>query len=49
MLKIVYVNGEFCIKFIVMCNIVVGEEFFFNYGDNFFNLIEKFLNDILVV
>jgi hypothetical protein len=47
--KIVYVNGEFRIKFIAMRNIAVGEELFFNYGDNFPNLTEKLLNDTPVV
>lgn len=42
-LKIMYVNYEFCIKFLVFCDIKVGEELFFNYGDNFFNLIKKFV------
>lgn len=47
--KIVYVNGEFRIKFVAMRNIAVGEELFFNYGDNFPNLTEKLLNDTPVV
>ncbi|KAH8179384.1 SET domain-containing protein [Sarocladium implicatum] len=47
--KIVYVNGEFRIKFIAIRDIAVGEELFFNYGEYFPNLTEKLLNDTPVV
>lgn len=47
--KIVYVNGEFRIKFVALRDIAVGEELFFNYGEYFPNLTEKLLNDTPVV
>ncbi|OIW24068.1 hypothetical protein CONLIGDRAFT_693034 [Coniochaeta ligniaria NRRL 30616] len=43
--KIVYVNGEFRIRFTAMRDIKTGEELFFNYGDNFPNLTKKLLED----
>jgi hypothetical protein len=43
--KIVYVNGEFRIRFTAMRDINTGEELFFNYGDNFPNLTKKLLED----
>lgn len=42
--KIVYVNGEFRIKFIALRDIRVGEELFFNYGEDFPNLNKKLLD-----
>ncbi|KAK3329705.1 hypothetical protein B0H66DRAFT_467124 [Apodospora peruviana] len=41
--KIVYVNGEFRIKFTALRDIKAGDELFFNYGDNFPNLTKKLL------
>ncbi|KAL8346998.1 hypothetical protein RB601_003393 [Gaeumannomyces tritici] len=43
--KIVYVNGEFRIRFTAQRDIKVGEELFFNYGENFPNLTKKRLED----
>ena len=43
--KILYVNGEYRIKFTALHNIKAGEELFFNYGDNFPNLTKKLLED----
>jgi len=42
--KILYVNGEFRIKFSALREIKAGEELFFNYGDNFPNLTKKLLD-----
>ncbi|KAK0734406.1 hypothetical protein B0T26DRAFT_630959 [Lasiosphaeria miniovina] len=41
--KILYVNGEYRIKFTTLRDIKAGEELFFNYGDNFPNLTKKLL------
>ncbi|KAK3693717.1 hypothetical protein B0T22DRAFT_47747 [Podospora appendiculata] len=41
--KILYVNGEFRIKFSALREVKAGEELFFNYGDNFPNLTKKLL------
>ncbi|EFW99026.1 set domain containing protein [Grosmannia clavigera kw1407] len=43
--KILYVNGEFRIRFAAMRDIKAGEELFFNYGENFPNLTKKLLED----
>ncbi|ERS99951.1 hypothetical protein HMPREF1624_03320 [Sporothrix schenckii ATCC 58251] len=43
--KILYVNGEFRIRFSAMRDIKAGEELFFNYGENFPNLTKKLLED----
>ncbi|KAL8284637.1 hypothetical protein RB600_009180 [Gaeumannomyces tritici] len=43
--KIVYVNGEFRIRFTAQRDIKIGEELFFNYGENFPNLTKKRLED----
>ncbi|KLU81315.1 hypothetical protein MAPG_00406 [Magnaporthiopsis poae ATCC 64411] len=43
--KIVYVNGEFRIRFTAQRDIKAGEELFFNYGENFPNLTKKRLED----
>ncbi|KAM7206620.1 hypothetical protein V8F33_000263 [Rhypophila sp. PSN 637] len=43
--KVVYVNGEFRIKFTALRDIKCGEELFFNYGDYFPNLTKKLLED----
>ncbi|CAK7220101.1 hypothetical protein SEUCBS140593_004119 [Sporothrix eucalyptigena] len=43
--KILYVNGEFRIRFTAMRDIKAGEELFFNYGENFPNLTKKLLED----
>ncbi|KAM7208093.1 hypothetical protein V8F20_001639 [Naviculisporaceae sp. PSN 640] len=43
--KVVYVNGEFRIKFTALRDIKAGEELFFNYGDYFPNLTKKLLED----
>ncbi|KAK0618076.1 hypothetical protein B0T17DRAFT_536838 [Bombardia bombarda] len=42
--KILYVNGEYRIKFTGLRDIKAGEELFFNYGDNFPNLTKKLLD-----
>ncbi|KAL6919711.1 hypothetical protein FSHL1_003689 [Fusarium sambucinum] len=41
---ILYVNGEYRIKFSAMRDIAAGEELFFNYGENFPNLTKKLLD-----
>ena len=41
--KIMYVNGEYRIKFSALRDIKAGEELFFNYGDYFPNLTKKLL------
>jgi len=43
--KILYVNGEFRIKFTALRDIKAGDELFFNYGDYFPNLTKKLLED----
>lgn len=43
--KILYVNGEYRIRFTAMRDISAGEELFFNYGENFPNLTKKLLED----
>jgi hypothetical protein len=43
--KILYVNGEFRIRFSALRDIKAGEELFFNYGENFPNLTKKLLED----
>ncbi|KAB5549785.1 hypothetical protein GE09DRAFT_184668 [Coniochaeta sp. 2T2.1] len=43
--KIVYVMGEYRIRFNATRDIKTGEELFFNYGDNFPNLTKKLLED----
>ncbi|CAI4218583.1 unnamed protein product [Parascedosporium putredinis] len=43
--KILYVNGEYRIRFSAMRDIRAGEELFFNYGENFPNLTKKLLED----
>ncbi|KAG7404569.1 Histone-lysine N-methyltransferase EZH1 [Fusarium oxysporum f. sp. raphani] len=42
--QILYVNGEYRIKFTATRDIQAGEELFFNYGENFPNLTKKVLN-----
>ncbi|KAM0399396.1 hypothetical protein ACHAQC_002671 [Fusarium culmorum] len=42
--RILYVNGEYRIKFTAMRDIAAGEELFFNYGENFPNLTKKLLD-----
>ncbi|KAM6506345.1 hypothetical protein FSOLCH5_013332 [Fusarium solani] len=42
--RILYVNGEYRIKFIATRDIQAGEELFFNYGKNFPNLTKKLLD-----
>lgn len=42
--RILYVNGEYRIKFTAMKDIKAGEELFFNYGENFPNLTKKLLD-----
>ncbi|RDA93553.1 hypothetical protein CP533_3988 [Ophiocordyceps camponoti-saundersi (nom. inval.)] len=42
--RILYVNGEYRIKFTAMRDIRAGEELFFNYGENFPNLTKKLLD-----
>ncbi|KAF7546232.1 hypothetical protein G7Z17_g8578 [Cylindrodendrum hubeiense] len=42
--RILYVNGEYRIKFTAMRDIEAGEELFFNYGENFPNLTKKLLD-----
>jgi hypothetical protein len=41
--KILFVNGEYRIRFTALRDIKAGEELFFNYGDNFPNLTKKLL------
>jgi hypothetical protein len=43
--KILYVNGEYRIRFAALRDIKAGEELFFNYGENFPNLTKKLLED----
>ncbi|PNY29628.1 Histone-lysine N-methyltransferase EZH2 [Tolypocladium capitatum] len=43
--RILYINGEYRIKFTAMRDIHAGEELFFNYGENFPNLTKKLLDD----
>ncbi|CRK22284.1 hypothetical protein BN1723_017988, partial [Verticillium longisporum] len=43
--KILYVNGEYRIRFSATRNIQAGEELFFNYGNNFPNLTKKMIKD----
>ncbi|KFA63021.1 hypothetical protein S40285_07252 [Stachybotrys chlorohalonatus IBT 40285] len=43
--RILYVNGEYRIKFTAMRDIKAGEELFFNYGKEFPNLTKKLLDD----
>ncbi|KAI0198347.1 hypothetical protein F4808DRAFT_436083 [Astrocystis sublimbata] len=43
--KILYVNGEYRIKFTSLREIKAGEELFFNYGENFPNLTKKLLQE----
>ncbi|KAG5927918.1 hypothetical protein E4U42_001560 [Claviceps africana] len=43
--RILYVNGEYRIKFTAMRDIQAGEELFFDYGENFPNLTKKLLDD----
>jgi hypothetical protein len=42
--QILYVNGEYRIKFTATRDIQAGEELFFNYGENFPNLTKKVLD-----
>ncbi|KAM6506545.1 hypothetical protein FSOLCH5_013519 [Fusarium solani] len=42
--RILYVNGEYRIKFTATRDIQAGEELFFNYGENFPNLTKKLLD-----
>lgn len=42
--QILYVNGDFRIKFKALRDIKAGEELFFNYGENFPNLTKKLLD-----
>lgn len=42
--QILYVNGDFRIKFKAVRDIKAGEELFFNYGENFPNLTKKLLD-----
>ncbi|OBR10010.1 SET domain-containing protein [Colletotrichum higginsianum IMI 349063] len=43
--SILYVNGEFRIRFTATRSIKAGEELFFNYGENFPNLTEKMIKE----
>lgn len=43
--KVLYVNGEYRIRFSATRNIEAGEELFFNYGGNFPNLTKKMIKD----
>ncbi|KAI0391312.1 hypothetical protein F5Y17DRAFT_441255 [Xylariaceae sp. FL0594] len=43
--KILYVNGEYRIKFTSLREIKTGEELFFHYGENFPNLTKKLLQE----
>ncbi|OLN84377.1 Histone-lysine N-methyltransferase EZH2, partial [Colletotrichum chlorophyti] len=42
---ILYVNGEYRIRFTATRNIKTGDELFFNYGENFPNLTEKMIKE----
>ncbi|CAN8101100.1 unnamed protein product [Discula destructiva] len=42
--QILFVNGDFRIKFKALRDIKAGEELFFNYGENFTNLTKKMLD-----
>ncbi|OAA65137.1 SET domain containing protein [Akanthomyces lecanii RCEF 1005] len=42
--RILYVNGEYRIKFTALQDIRAGEELFFDYGENFPNLTKKLLD-----
>ncbi|KAJ6784167.1 hypothetical protein PWT90_09659 [Aphanocladium album] len=42
--RILYVNGDYRIKFTALRDIRAGEELFFNYGENFPNLTKKLLD-----
>lgn len=42
--QILFVNGDFRIKFKALRDIKAGEELFFNYGENFTNLTKKLLD-----
>ncbi|KAK1528854.1 SET domain-containing protein [Colletotrichum costaricense] len=42
---ILYVNGEYRIRFSATRNIKAGEELFFNYGENFPNLTKKMIKE----
>ncbi|PSR76105.1 hypothetical protein BD289DRAFT_180136 [Coniella lustricola] len=42
--QILFVNGDFRIKFRALRDIKAGEELFFNYGENFGNLTKKLLD-----
>jgi hypothetical protein len=42
--KIMYVNGEFRIKFTALRHIKAGKELFFNYSEHFPNLTKQLLN-----
>ncbi|RBR24953.1 uncharacterized protein FIESC28_02223 [Fusarium coffeatum] len=42
--RILYVNGEYRIKFTALRDIKAGEELFFNYGENFPNLTKKLID-----
>ncbi|KAL0935363.1 set domain-containing protein [Colletotrichum truncatum] len=43
--SILYVNGEYRIRFSATRNIKAGEELFFNYGENFPNLTKKMIKE----
>ncbi|KAH7375636.1 SET domain-containing protein [Plectosphaerella cucumerina] len=43
--KILYVNGEYRIRFTATRNIAAGQELFFNYGGSFPNLTKKMIKD----
>ena len=43
--RILYVNGEYRIKFTALRDIKAGEELFFNYGENFPNLTKKLIDE----
>ncbi|KAH9892994.1 hypothetical protein F4778DRAFT_749131 [Xylariomycetidae sp. FL2044] len=43
--RIMYVNGEYRIKFTSLRDIKAGEELFFHYGENFPNLTKKLLQE----
>lgn len=43
--KILYVGGEYRIKFSAIREIKAGDELFFNYGENFPNLTKKLLDE----
>lgn len=42
--RVLYVNGEYRIKFFALRDIKGGEELFFNYGEHFPNLTKKLLD-----